>query len=585
MILSDAGALADNRFGSGAGTGVQIQKKGVDDMKGRLISVLMVSFLTLITACQESARETADKEDGIKGKLEMYAPVEIEVPWDLLDENQKQVVEKLYYACAIMDSIFLRQVSEDNPRLLQEIREKGDRDLLKFFKINFGVWDRRDENRPFYGDTGKPDGAGFYPADITREEFNAYLQKHPEKREEFESGYTVIRRDGQGGLEAIPYSVYYGELLEKAAGYLNQAADITENGSLARFLRSRAEAFLSNDYFESNMDWMDVENNIVDITIGPYEVYEDKLFNYKTAFEAFLCIRDPEESKKLEKLKSYLLKMEKNLPIPDQYKNFERGASSPVSVVEEIFAAGDTKAGTQTLAFNLPNDERVREAKGSKKVMLRNICRAKFEKILRPIASLLVAEDQLPMVTFDGYFTHILLHEFSHGLGPGIIETDEGEIDVRKALRETYSSIEEAKADVVGEYNIYYLIDEGVYQDNLRKEAAVTFLAGFFRSVRFGVDSAHGMANLIAFNYFVEKGAYLYDGGSGHWSVDFEKIEDAVTSLSRKVLMIQAVGSYDEAKALIEKYGKLSAEAESSLERLKGIPVDIVPEYMIEEKM
>jgi len=554
-------------------------------MKSRLISVTVVCFLMLVAACQESTRETAEKEDSIKSKLEMYAPVEIEVPWNLLDENQTRVVEKLYHACTIMDSLFLRQVSEDNPRLLDQIREKGDPDLLKFFKINFGIWDRRNENEPFYGDTEKPMGAGFYPPDLTREEFNSYLQEHPEKREEFESGYTVIRRDGQGGLKAIPYSEHYREMLEKAAGYLNEAAEITENGSLARFLRSRAEAFLSNDYFESNMDWMDVENNIVDITIGPYEVYEDKLFNYKTAFEAFLCIRDPEESKKLEELKSYLLKMEKNLPIPDQYKNFERGTSSPVSVVEEIFAAGDTKAGTQTLAFNLPNDERVREAKGSKKVMLRNICRAKFEKILRPIASVLVAEGQLPMVTFDGYFTHILLHEFSHGLGPGIIETDQGEVDVRKVLKETYSSIEEAKADVVGEYNFYYLIDEGVYQENLRKEAAVTFLAGFFRSVRFGVDSAHGMANLIAFNYFVEKGAYLYDEGSGSWSVDFDKIEDAVTSLARKVLMIQAVGSYDEANALIEKYGKLSAEAESSLERLKDIPVDIVPEYMIEKKM
>ncbi|MBD3180585.1 MAG: peptidase [Candidatus Latescibacteria bacterium] len=555
-------------------------------MRG-ILSAVIVSALVMLVSCGEQGTERRESKEGTIGKkLEMYAPVTIEVPWDLLDENQTEVVEKLYQACTIMDSLFLRQVSEENPRLLEEIRGKGDDELLKFFSINFGVWDRRDENRPFYGEMQKPEGAGYYPPDMTREEFRSYLEKNPGKKEEFESGYTVIRRDGEGGLKAIPYSVYYGQLLKRAAGYLEEAAGITGNSSLARFLRSRAAAFISNDYYRSNMDWMDIENNIVDITIGPYEVYEDRLFNYKTAFEAFLCIRDPEKSRKLEQLKSYLLKMEKNLPIPDKYKNFDRGTSSPVSVVEEIFAAGDTKAGTQTLAFNLPNDERVREAKGCKKVMLRNICEAKFEKILKPIAATLVDKDQLPMVTFDGYFTHILLHEFSHGLGPGTVQTEEGdEIDVRKALKEAYSSIEETKADVVGEYNFYYLIDEGVYRKDLRKEAAVTFLAGFFRSVRFGVDSAHGMANLIAFNYFVEKGAYLYDEKAGSWSVDFDRIEDAVASLARKVLMIQAVGSYQEANALINRYGKLSPAVERSLERLEGIPVDIVPEYRIEKEI
>jgi len=554
-------------------------------MRGRFISVLMLSLLLIASGCQEGTQKREAKEETIEEKLEMYAPVRIEVPWKLLDANQIRVAEKLYHACTLMDSLFLRQVWEDNPRIMEEIRKKGDEDLLRFFRINFGAWDRRDENRPFYGDREKPPGAGYYPPDMTREEFNAYLEKHPEKREEFESGYTVIRRDGKGGLKATPYSDYYRDMLERAAGYLREAADLTGNSSLAEFLNSRAEAFLSNDYFESNMDWMDIEKNIIDITIGPYEVYEDKLFNYKTAFEAFLCIRDPEESRKLEQLKSYLVKMEKNLPIPEEYKNFERGTSSPVSVVEEIFAAGDTKAGTQTLAFNLPNDERVREAKGCKKVMLRNICQAKFNKILRPIATVLVAGEQLPMVTFDGYFTHILLHEFSHGLGPGTVSTGSGdEISVRKALKETYSTIEETKADVVGEYNFYYLIDEGVYQENLRKEAAVTFLAGFFRSVRFGVDEAHGMANLIAFNYFVERGAYLYDEETETWSVDFDKIEEAVSSLSREVLMIQAVGSYDKAEAFIERYGELSPETKESLAKLEEIPVDIVPEYAIEER-
>lgn len=552
-------------------------------MAGRLLTIICAIAVAAASGCDQGEEEQP-KMSEIGKKLESYATVRIEVPWESLSENETRVLENLYLASKVMDEAFLLQVSESNPDILAAIEEEGDEELLRFFKINFGPWDRLDNDRPFYGKKAKPDGAAFYPEDMTREEFEDWITLHPDEADAFESGFTVIRRDGDGGLKAVPYSERYSELLKKSAAYMREAAGITENESLARFLRLRADAYFSDDYYESDMAWMDVRDNLVDITIGPYEVYEDNLFNYKTAFEAFLCVRDPEESAKLEKLKSYLVRMEKNLPIEDRYKDLDRGTESPVSVVDEVFAAGDTKAGVQTLAFNLPNDERVRQAKGSKKVMLRNICHAKFDKILMPIAERVVAPEQLPLVTFDAYFNHILLHEFSHGLGPGEIVLEDGtETTVNKALKEAYSAIEEAKADVVGEYNFYYLIGEGVFPREMEKQAAVSFLAGFFRSVRFGVDEAHGRANMMAFNYLKEKGVYE-QYPDGLWKVNFEGFGEAISSLSSEILMIQALGSYEGAKAFIEKYGEMGEDVKTSLAGLGGIPVDIYPVYSIEEK-
>ena len=521
----------------------------------------------------------------VEKMLNVYAPVEIDVPWNLLEESERTALENLYEAGKIMDELFLVQVSDKNPALKAELVKKGDETYLRFFKINFGPWDRIESDKPVLTEEEKPLGANFYPSDITRKEFEGWLADHPDEKEAFESNFTVIRRGPEGGLVAVPYSKKYKKKLEQAAEYLVKAADATKNESLANFLRLRAKAFLSDDYFESDMAWMDVTDNILDVTIGPYEVYEDNLFNYKAAFEAFICLRDPAESKKLDRLKGYLVKMEKNLPIPDKHKNLDRGTESPISVVDIVFTAGDTKAGVQTIAFNLPNDERVREAKGSKKVMLRNMCEAKFDKILGPIAGRLVAEDQLSMITFDAYFNHILLHEFSHGLGPGRITLADGtETTVNKALRETYSALEECKADVVGQYNFYYLINEGMFPRDLERETAVTYLAGFFRSVRFGVESAHGRGNMIAFNYLKEKGAYLLDPATGRWSVDLAKVKDAIRELSNKLLMIQAFGDYEEAKKLIEQYGEMGEDVKVSLASLSGIPIDIEPVFAIEKE-
>ncbi len=553
--------------------------------RARTVLPVICIVMLLAAGCRPKGGKIEGMSDKkVEKELSAYAPVDIEVPWQLLDDRETAALEKLYMAASVMDELFLIQVSPDNLKVRAELKKKGDKDLCRLFKINFGPWDRLEDNRPFYGTGKKPDGANFYPPDMTRGEFEKWIEEHPGDAASFESNFTVIRRSGDS-LIAVPYSKEYGKLLEKAAGYLREAADLTTSESLANFLRLRAESFLNDDYFDSDMAWMDVKDNVLDVTIGPYEVYEDNIFNYKAAFEAFICVRDPEESRRLDGLKGYLIKMEKNLPIEDIHKNLNRGPDSPISVVDELFSAGDTKAGVQTLAFNLPNDERVREAKGCKKVMLRNICHAKFDKILMPIAEKLIDPKQLPMVTFEAYFNHILLHEFSHGLGPGRITLADGtESTVNKELSNTYSTIEEAKADIVGEYNFYYLVDEGFYGPRFEKEAAVTFLAGFFRSVRFGAEEAHGQANMIIFNYMKDKGAYLQDEKTGRWSVDFGRVREAVTGLAAEILMLEALGDYEGATEYIEKYGLMGDDVAASLKKLGGVPVDIEPRFKLERR-
>lgn len=552
--------------------------------RGLVIVCMALVALAMSPGCSKKERIMIEPVD-VTEQLKPYAVVDIAVPWNVIGEERRPALRKLFEAAQVMDELFMRQVWARNPELRDELVRLGKPDLLRFFWRNVGPWDRLNADAPVLVKVPKPDGANFYPEDMTKEEFENWVRNHPEVKDEFESNFTVIKRTADKGLEAVPYSLEYGRLIERAALLLEEAADLVGNESLATFLRLRAKAFRTDDYFESDMAWMDVTDNVIDITIGPYEVYEDNLMNYKAAFEAFLCVRDPEETKKLDGLKAYQTKMEMNLPIPDAHKNLARGAETPISVVDEIFSAGDTKAGTQTIAFNLPNDERVREAKGTKKVMLRNICRAKFDKILVPIAERVMAPELVPYVTFDAYFNEILLHEFSHGLGPGTLRLPDGTTTtVNKALRETYSGCEEAKADIVGAYNIYYLIDEGFFPESLMKEAAATYLAGFFRSVRFGTDAAHGKAVMVIFNYLREKGAYLRDPGTGLWSVDFAKIKGAVKSLASEILMLQARGDYEGTKAFFAKYGEMPAEIRAQIDGFATIPVDIEPRFAIESE-
>jgi hypothetical protein len=453
---------------------------------------------------------------------------------------------------------------------------------LELFNIMFGPFDRLEHDAPFIGTEKKPLGANFYPEDMTKEEFENWIKANPNDEKSFTSEFTVIRRK-DGKLVSIPYSKYWKDKLTEAANLLKEAAKYADNPTLKKYLNSRADAFLSNDYYQSDMDWMDLKDHAIEIVIGPYEVYEDGMFNYKASFESFLTIKDPVESKKLNVFKQYLRDMEIHLPIPDQYKNFDRGSESPLAVVNEIFTAGDTKAGVQTLAFNLPNDERVRKAKGSKKVMLKNVSQAKYDKLLLPIAKIVLESDQLQYVTFDAFFTHSLMHEMSHGIGPGYIKVDGRDTEVRKELKETYATLEECKADILGMTNNVFMIEKGVFPETFENETWVTFLAGTFRSVRFGINEAHGGGNAIIYNFLVEKGAYEYNETTQKVKVNFEKIGPAMEELANIILMIQAKGDYQAAKDLIAKYVVNSPSLDALRKKLDHLPVDIKPVYQIEE--
>jgi len=528
-----------------------------------------------------------DIHENVGELLEKFSPTEITTDISFLPENERKALSKLVEASKYMDEIFLRQAWEKNPEYRQALASRSDdlgKKAYEYFKISYGLWDRLDEHEaPFINDLEKPKGAGYYPDDITKEEFETYISDHPEQADTLKGDFTLVRRQ-QGGLTAIPYSEAFKEWLEPAAELMRQAADLTENESLKTFLRSRAEAFFSDQYRQSDMDWMDLDSP-VEITIGPYEVYEDKLFGYKTAFTSFVTITDPVESKKLDRYKAELPAMERNLPIPQKMKNLNRGSESPMRVVDLVLSAGDTKAGVQTVAFNLPNDEVVREQKGSKKVLLRNVLSAKYEKILNPIAQRLVNEEQRKYVTAEAFTNQVLFHELSHGLGPGKIFVDGRATEVRKELKDLYSACEEAKADIMGVYNIHFMIKKGLLPVSFKKEIAVTYLAGLFRSVRFGIGEAHGKGVALQFNYMLEKGAINYDGATGTFSVNFDNFENWVRELVQDICILQATGDYDGMQAFFEQYVKMPDNLAAALEKLSDVPVDIVPQYTLAEEL
>lgn len=546
--------------------------------------IWLLFLITLILGCGKESPVISNyrNPEEVQKQIDKLAPVKITFDHSLLDSGEQEVLRLLVEASRKMDEIFLRQVYEKNIRILRELEEGKNPDyavLLKYFKINYGPFDRLNHDEPFINLTEmKPAGANYYPNDLTKEEFEQWLKNHPEDEEAFTSNYTVIRRKGDR-LIAVPYSEEYREFLEPAAEYLKKAASLCQNPSLKKYLLSRAEAFLSNDYFQSDMDWMDLKDHKIEVVIGPYEVYEDNLFGYKAAFESFVTIVDPAESQKLSVVAGYLEQMEKNLPIPDEHKNFERGMESPILVVQEVYTAGDTRASVQTTAFNLPNDERVRQAKGSKKVMLKNVARAKFDQCWIPIVNRLLDSADLPYISFEAYFNHVLMHEMSHGLGPGIIRKNGRETTVNKELKELYSTIEEAKADILGVYNLQFLIDQCVFPKEMEKQLYVSFLGGIFRSVRFGINEAHGGANAIALNYLLEKKAFLYDDQHVQFRVNWKKVKEGIKELARELLMIQATGDYGKAGEFIAKYRQKTPALEKAIEKVKDVPVDIFPIY------
>lgn len=545
-------------------------------MRRALLPLLLPLALLAVPACSPAG----DAGEGYDPQAQLETLSEIEMAPDTayLSEEEREVVNLLMQASDLMSEIYKRQRLPDYDRVRAEVAASGDARLLTLFDRNFGPWDEIAELHPFWGDEPMPEGAGFYPADLTREEFDAYLEAHPDEREALMSPYTVVKRDGDGFV-AVPYSVEYAQWLEPAAQLLEQAAARTSNISLKTFLTMRAEAFRTDDYFASELAWMDLTGTPIEIAIGPYEVYTDRLYGTKTAFESFVTLKDPEESAALAHYKDLLRDMEANLPIEDRYKNFQRGFESPIVVADQIRGGGDNVPGIQTIAFNLPNDERVREAKGAKKVILRNVLGAKYERILDPIGRLVLAEDQAALVSRKYMQDFTLFHELSHSLGPGTIVLDGRRTTVNEELKDQYAALEESKADVMAVWNILYLMDRGEMPAAEKPQLFASYFAGLFRSMRFGIVEAHGKGNALQYGYLLAKGAFRFDEDRNHYVIDQARMEEGIRDLLHDQLMLQALGDYEGTRAFFDRWARLDGHAEAMIARMNAIPVDILPHY------
>jgi hypothetical protein len=535
------------------------------------------------TKVEPKATDSTPSGRTIADRIKQFAPTELTADTSKLSVGDRKALDKLIEAARYLDPLFLRQVwsrNEEMKEVLEKDTNPETKEYFHYFMINKGPWSRNEKNEPFIEGVPpeKPAGAGFYPDLMTKDEFNAWLNTLSEADKKRATGFfTVIRRGADGKLKIVPYHEEYREFLEPASKLLKEAADLTTNATLKNFLTKRADAFLTDDYYASDVAWMDLDAPI-DVTIGPYETYEDELFGYKAAFEAFITLRDDAESQKLVKFSSYLQELENNLPIDPKYRNPKLGAASPIRVVDNVFCSGDGNRGVQTAAYNLPNDEQVVKEKGSKRVMLKNVQEAKFKQVLIPISKVVMDPSQQSQISFDAFFTHILAHELMHGLGPHDIKLNGRDTNPRKELKELYSTLEEAKADITGLWALQYLLDKGgVIDPAMGRDLYTTYLASSFRSVRFGVNEAHGKGQAIQFNYLFDEGAIKSNDASGTYSVDPAKIKDAVRKLASEILTIEAEGSYAKAKAMIDKYGLIRPAMQKALDKLNSVPVDIEP--------
>lgn len=533
-----------------------------------ILPVVLISFLLACSTSSVKTLEIMISPEQLQQKAGEFTPFTLTTDLSVLTTSERNMIPLLLEAAALMDDIFWKQAYGDKNELISKTTDAG---LLKFLNINYGPWERLNNNASFVAGYGeKPKGARFYPQDMTLEEFENWDE--PSKTDL----YTLIRRNNAGKLEAVPYHIAFEEEVTKASGLIQQAAELAEDEGLRNYLQKRADALLTDQYFESDMAWMDMKNNTIEFIVGPIENYEDQLFGFKAAHEAFLLIKDKEWSQRLEKYAALLPGLQKNLPVEQAYKNETPGFDSDMNVYDAVFYAGDCNAGSKTIAINLPNDETVQQQKGSRKLQLKNSMQAKFDKILVPVANLLIAEDQRKHVRFEAFFENTMFHEVAHGLGLG--RTIDQSATVREALRDVYTSIEESKADILGLWCVYQLTQQGEFTDKDLMDNFVTFMAGIFRSVRFGAASAHGKANMIRFYYFQEKGAFERDPQTGTYRVDFEKMKQAMLDLTDMILVIQGDGDYDKASQLVKEKGFIREELQSDLDRISDaqIPRDIV---------
>jgi len=522
--------------------------------------------ILLIAACNIGPAEDSDNEM-VEG-LSTYIPVKLTTDLSQLTNSEKAMLPHLFAAADVMNEIFWIQAYGDKEQLLNSISNP---DLRNFAEVNYGPWDRLDDDKPFLDNVEiKPLGSNIYPADITKDEFEE-LGLKDEKGQ-----YSMVRRDEAGKLYTIPYTEFFRPQLEKASGHLMQAAEICEDTELKNYLELRAAALLSNTYDDSDIAWINMKSNTLDIIIGPTEHYEDKLYNYRTAYEAYILVKDKSWSKKLEKYASYLPELQANLPVDALYKQETPNSdAAQLNAYDVIFYAGDCNAGSKTIAVNLPNDEAIQLKYGTRRSQLKNAMKAKYDYILLPISDVLIAKEQRKHITFNAFFSNTMFHEVAHGLG--IKNTVNGKGMVREALGEEFSALEEGKADILGLYMVTQLKEQGVLEEGELMDYYVTFLAGIFRSVRFGASSAHGKANMLRFNYFNQQEAFTRDK-NGMYSVNMEKMKEAIAGLSSKILKLQGDGNKDGVLALMKKDGTVSAALQKDLDRLTtaDIPVDVV---------
>ncbi len=534
------------------------------------VSFSMILFVLLaLGGCQQPAPDAPAKTSSSDTLLAKYTSFRLTTELSKLSPNQKKMIPLLIDATQAMDDAFWLQAYGDKQQLLNSIDDEA---LRRFAEINYGPWDRLDGNKPFIEGVGeKFPGVELYPKDMSKDELEAAAKASPE----LTSLYTVVVRDGEGQLKAIPYSQAFEPQISTAANKLLEAAALAEDPGFKHYLELRAAALTSDEYFASDMAWMDMKDNRIDVVIGPIENYEDQMFNYKASFEGYVLVKDMDWSQRLSRYSAMLPDLQRGLPVPDEYKQESPGSDSDLNAYDVIYYAGDCNAGSKTIAINLPNDERVQLKKGSRRLQLKNAMQAKFEKILVPIAEVLIAADQRKHITFDAFFANTMFHEVAHGLG--IKNTINGKGPVRRALKEQSSALEEGKADVLGLYLVTRLHGMGELGDADLMDNYVTFLASIFRSVRFGASSAHGRANVIRFNVFEEMGAFEKDAESGKYRVNFEKMQLAMNALSETILTLQGNGDYDGVLALMAEKGQVGAGLQGDLDRLEaaGIPVDV----------
>lgn len=513
-------------------------------------------------------------EDG-QGLLAKYTTFKLTTDLSVLKESECRMLPHLIEASRAMDEIFWMQAYGDKDELMASIDDPA---MRTFARINYGPWDRLDANAPFLdGVADKPAGSNLYPHDVTKAEVEAAIRTNPE----LGSLYTVVVRDADESLRAVPYHDAFREQMERASVELSAASELAEDPGLKRYLELRSEALLTSEYQESDLAWMDMKDNTLDVVIGPIENYEDALFGYKAAAEAYVLVKDHAWSERLSRYAALLPMLQEGLPVPDEYKAEVPGTDSDLNAYDVIYYAGDSNAGSKTIAINLPNDEEVQLQKGTRRLQLKNSMRAKFDKILVPIANMLIDEGQRENITFDAFFGNTMFHEVAHGLG--IKRTLDGSGTVRSALQEHASALEEGKADVLGLYMVLKLVEEGEEDVNV-EDNMVTFLAGIFRSTRFGASSAHGRANMIRFNFFREMDAFTRDAETGTYRANFDRMQEAMNALSEKILRFQGDGDYEGVDAFVAEYGRVGQELQADLDRLgdAGIPVDIVFEQGVD---